>query len=578
MYTRYFGLKESPFSLAPDPRYLYLSGRHQEALAHLIYGVTEGGGFVQLTGDVGTGKTMLIRALLERLPENVDVALILYPILSVREFVCTICDELRIPYARDSASLKVLIDALNGFLLENYAKGRRTVLIIDEAQNLNREVLEQLRLLTNLETRKEKLLQILLIAQPELNNMLAQPDLRQLAQRVTARYSLKALFPHETRDYIIHRCRVAGAKAPLFSRAAMRAVHRFSDGVPRLINIICDRALLGTYARGRTAANTAVIHRAANQVGVNVVPRALWRPGVLAPLSTTTVLLIMLWQFWPLVQDRWYSVGAPLPLPQAQSLSAASSVTPLEPQARRAASAPADAPATGAASAVQVAEAERSSEPAQAPTIAELLADPQARTDTESALTALFAHWGLDYAKLRGATGCERAMNSGLQCLFQSGTWNNLRQLNRPAVIELIDGQGRKHHVLVAGLEGDRVASQLGEREYSFPIRELDRYWYGQYLMLWKPPLAEKRVLRRGMRGQSVVWLRNTLARYNRQPGGERSDLFDKELETEVKSFQRAHHLEDDGIVGSLTLIKLNSYDPVTAPPMLRKDPRARAG
>lgn len=580
MYTRYFGLKESPFSLAPDPRYLYMSGRHQEALAHLIYGVTEGGGFVQLTGDVGTGKTMLIRALLERLPDNVDVALILYPILSVREFVCAICDELRVPYARDSASLKVLIDALNGFLLENYAKGRRTVLIIDEAQNLNREVLEQLRLLTNLETRQEKLLQILLVAQPELNNMLAQADLRQLAQRVTARYSLKSLFPHETRDYISHRCRVAGAKAPLFTRAAMRAVHRCSDGVPRVINIICDRALLGAYARGRTLAGVAVIHHAAGQVGVKLAPRVLFRPGVLAPLSTTTVLLIMLWQFWPLVQQRWVSVGAPLPVLQEQSLSAVPRPSPGEPpQASAAASAPTDVSATMVvANTVQVAEAKRELEPVDAPTIEKLLADPQARTDTESALTALFAHWGFDYGQLQGTTGCERALKSGLQCLFQSGTWNNLRQLNRPAVIELIDGQGRKHHVLVAGLEGDRVVSQFGGREYSFATNELDRYWYGQYLMLWKPPLLEKRVLRRGMRGQSVVWLRNTLARYSGQPATRRSDVFDGQLEAEVREFQRAHQLEDDGIVGSLTLIKLNNYDPVTAPPMLRKSSRASTG
>ncbi len=580
MYTRYFGLKESPFSLAPDPRYLFMSGRHQEALAHLIYGVTEGGGFVQLTGDVGTGKTMLIRALLERLPDNVDVALILYPILSVREFVCAICDELRVPYSRDGASLKVLIDALNGFLLENYAKGRRTVLVIDEAQNLNRDVLEQLRLLTNLETRQEKLLQILLVAQPELNNMLAQADLRQLAQRVTARYSLKALFPHETRDYINHRCRVAGAKTPLFTGAALRAAHRFSDGVPRVINIICDRALLGAYSRGRTRAGVAVVHHAASQVGVKLTPRVLLRPGVLAPLSTTAVLLIMLWQFWPLVQQRWASVGAPLPVSQEQPLPATAAASPPEqPQASAGAGATTDvAAATVVANTVQVAEAKDNPESEERPTIERLLADPEARTDTESALTALFAHWGFDYAQLRGATGCERALKSGLQCLFQSGTWNNLRQLNRPAVIELIDDQGRKHHVLVAGLDGDRVASQFGDREYSFATNELDRYWYGQYLMLWKPPLLENRVLRRGMRGQSVVWLRNTLARYSGQPVDQRSDLFDRALEAEVREFQRAHQLEDDGIVGSLTLIKLNNYDPVTAPPMLRKSSRARTG
>jgi general secretion pathway protein A len=266
MYTRYFGLKENPFSIAPDPRFLYLSRRHQEALAHLIYGVTEGGGFVQLTGDVGTGKTMLIRALLERLPETVELALILYPLLSVHEFMRAICDELSIENAKD-ATLKDMIDALNDHVLANFAKGRRTVLIIDEAQNLNRDVLEQLRLLTNLETSKEKLLQILLVGQPELNSLLAQEDMRQLAQRVTARYSLGPLGAHETSEYILHRCLVAGAKTPLFSAPAMRWVHTLSGGVPRVVNIICDRALLGTYARGKAYANVSLVRRAAGQVG-----------------------------------------------------------------------------------------------------------------------------------------------------------------------------------------------------------------------------------------------------------------------------------------------------------------------
>ncbi|MBI5612210.1 MAG: AAA family ATPase, partial [Gammaproteobacteria bacterium] len=252
MYTRFFGLTENPFALPPDPGYLYLGQAHQEALAHLRYGIEQGGGFVQLTGEVGTGKTLLVRAVVERLPENVDVALILYPILSVFEFVAAICDELRVSYPAGTTSIKDLIDALNAHLLKSHADGRRTVLVIDEAQNLSREVLEQVRLLTNLETTKQKLLQIVLIGQPELDGLLAQRDLRQLAQRITARYRLTSLTRRETCDYILHRCRVAGAKTPLFSRAALRWVHMLSNGVPRLINVICDRALLGAYAGGKS--------------------------------------------------------------------------------------------------------------------------------------------------------------------------------------------------------------------------------------------------------------------------------------------------------------------------------------
>jgi len=220
MYTQYFGLKENPFALSPDPRYLYLSQRHQDALAHLMYGITGGGGFVQLTGEVGTGKTLMIRAMLLRLPDTVDVALVLYPFLSVRDFMVALCDDLRIKRPAEN-SLKTLIDTLNTFLLENHAKGRRTVLIVDEAHRLNREVLEQIRLLTNLETTKEKLLQIILVGQPELNSLLARPDMRQLAQRVTARYNLQALLPAETRAYVRHRCQVAGAETPLFKPMAL---------------------------------------------------------------------------------------------------------------------------------------------------------------------------------------------------------------------------------------------------------------------------------------------------------------------------------------------------------------------
>ncbi|MFQ5993657.1 MAG: AAA family ATPase [Acidiferrobacterales bacterium] len=593
MYNRHFGLKENPFSIAPDPRYLYLSRRHQEALAHLIYGVTEGGGFVQLTGDVGVGKTMLIRALLERLPDDVDVALILYPILSVQEFVCAICDELRIPYSKESVSLKVLIDALNAYLLENHAKGRRTVLIIDEAQNLSRDVLEQLRLLTNLETNTEKLLQILLVGQPELSNMLAQRDLRQLAQRITARYSLKALFPHETSDYIMHRCRVAGGKSPMFSRSAARWVHRLSGGVPRTINIVCDRALLGAYARGKTDVPASTVRRAADQVGRDVPKRFFLRPSVLALVPLTALAMVGGWQFSPTFMDIWNGdgpvalvsspyaqVATSLPEPSAQGVIAAQEKQ--EPVARtrseptvKAEQAPGGLPEAAVVAKSVSAEEGKTKEP----TVAEVLASPQTATDTETAFTGLFARWGLNYGSLPGNTGCARAAKSGLRCIFRSGTWNNLRHLNRPAVIELIDDKGQKHHVLVSALDGDRVASDFGGEQYEFPISELDRYWYGQYLLLWKPPISSKRTLRRGTRDKSVIWLRNALARYNgKSASSSNSRMFDKDLEEQVKAFQRDHHLLDDGVVGRLTLIQLNTYDNGNTPPLLWDAKKARTG
>src|SRR5213083_91076 len=226
MYATHFGLTERPFSLAPDPRYLYLSDAHREALAHLLYGVGGGGSVVQLTGEVGTGKTTVCRALLEQVPPDVDVAMIFNPRLTSVELLAVVCDELRVAYPAGTTSLKVLVDALSQALLEAHGRGRRTVLIIDEAQNLSAEVLEEVRLLTNLETTREKLLQVILIGQPELAEILARPDLRQLAQRVTARYHLRPFTEEETRAYVQHRMEVAGQRQPIFETGAVRVAHR----------------------------------------------------------------------------------------------------------------------------------------------------------------------------------------------------------------------------------------------------------------------------------------------------------------------------------------------------------------
>jgi general secretion pathway protein A len=582
MYTQYFGLKENPFALSPDPRYLYLSQRHQDALAHLMYGITGGGGFVLLTGEVGTGKTLLIRALLQRLPETVDVALVLYPFLSVHEFMIALCDDLRIQRPAEN-SLKALIDTLNAFLLENHANGRRTVLIVDEAHRLNRVVLEQIRLLTNLETTKEKLLQIVLVGQPELNGLLAQPEMRQLAQRITARYNLQALLPRETRAYVLHRCRVAGAASPLFSPFALSWVYRLTRGVPRLVNLLCDRALLAAYAAGKTRVGVGLVRAAAREVksGNPQSPRSR-----MALFAASAALIIGLagagvWYFAP----QWLTgilpagdlAGAVAEAPTAVASAPApvNDATPASAPDKPDGAKPAETSATGAtppASAPATAES-------PTPSLEQLLADPAIPTDTDTAFTGLFAQWGIDYSQYTGSTGCERAQKAGLRCLFDSGTWNNLRQLNRPAIIELIGSSGTRHHVLVSHLQGDQVTIEFPGKQFHFPLGDVDRMWFGKYLALWNPPGIGDRAIRRGMRGAPVAWVRSVLKRYGLGEGDtSANDFFDAGLEEQVKEFQRRHQLQDDGIVGKMTLVYLSTYDTNSSSPLLNSatDPATR--
>lgn len=300
MYKEYFGLKEEPFSIAPDPQFLYMSEKHREALAHLIYGMKTDGGFVLLTGEVGTGKTTVCRSLLKHVPEHSEVAFILNPKLSVVELLATICDELGIEYPPGTTSIKVFVDRLNLFLLDAHSRDKKTILIIDEAQNLGVDVLEQIRLLTNLETDKRKLLQVILLGQPELNWLLEQPELRQLAQRVTARYHLEPLSRRDLSAYLAYRLARAGVERPLFTRAAINKLYRLSGGVPRLINLISDRALLGAYARGEHM----VTPRLLNVAAIEILGKARLRR--LREALVFTALLIVLVTIVAGMAVYWY--------------------------------------------------------------------------------------------------------------------------------------------------------------------------------------------------------------------------------------------------------------------------------
>ncbi|SPJ13680.1 General secretion pathway protein A (fragment) [Syntrophobacter sp. SbD2] len=265
MYRKYFGMKRSPFSIAPDPRFLYVSEQHREAMAHLLYGIRSDGGFVLLTGEVGTGKTTIVRSLLQTPHKNIVVAFIIHPALSVDELLAAICDEFAIGYPRKT-SIKDLVDRINAFLLDLNARRKKAILIIDEAQNLGHNVLEQIRLLTNLETNERKLLQIILVGQPELRDKLARPELRQLAQRIVARCHLEALSKADLFLYVNHRLEVAGGKTELFSQEALNRLYVYSGGIPRLINILCDRALLGAFVLQKEFVDSVTLAKAAGEV------------------------------------------------------------------------------------------------------------------------------------------------------------------------------------------------------------------------------------------------------------------------------------------------------------------------
>jgi general secretion pathway protein A len=568
MYTTYFGLTEAPFSMTPDPRYLYMSERHREALAHLLYGIGEGGGFVQLTGEVGTGKTTLCRCLLEQLPPRVDVALILNPRLTDIELLAAVCDELRIPYPAGTTSRKLLVDALYRYLLDAHEQGRRTVLIVDEGQDLATDVLEQIRLLTNLETPTQKLLQIILIGQPELIRLLDKEELRQLAQRVTARYHLLPFSEDDTRAYIVHRIQIAGQKKKIFTDAAMRAVHEAARGIPRLINAICDRALLGGYTQDQHRVMAATVRRAASEVlGETLTPRPArrwqWVGAAVLVAALVTGTWVLVTQGQARLIRRAVIPSAPNPTPTSATLSApvlpaASSAVPAPgvPDGDAAAdtsqdAAPAASVATARAGQVRTLNATK---------LVALLSDPLLRADKKSAFASLYASWRLDFDASKHNLGCERGRSEGLQCLFKTGTWAKLRRFNLPAIIELSTPTGDRRYATVVALDEQNATLDFGGRRHTFPVSEIDLYWDGPFILLWKAPVLSSVPIRPGTRGKDVEWVREQFAELDGVPGGGRNRyVFDDDLRARVIAFQRSRSLMADGIVGEETLTHLSA-------------------
>ncbi|RZJ55257.1 MAG: peptidoglycan-binding protein, partial [Acidovorax sp.] len=518
MYAPFFGLQHPPFSIAPDPRYLFMSERHREALAHLLYGLDAGGGFVLLTGEVGAGKTTVCRCFLEQIPQHCNVAYIFNPKLTVRELLRSICDEFGVPHKPTVPggveTVKDYIDPLNASLLAAHGAGRNTVLIIDEAQNLSASVLEQLRLLTNLETSERKLLQIILIGQPELRAVVAQPAMEQLAQRVIARFHLGALTPQETHQYIAHRLAVAGLNGPLpFDRRAIQRVHKLSHGIPRRINLLCDRALLGAYAAGARQVTKTIVNRAAREVfdapasgrawqGARALPR--WASAGIGAVAGAAAVAAAGWVLgvWP-VQTAGTAGAGPAAAPSA---AAASSTTSALTSSTRgaasngAAAGPARAASAGAANTATAATAGTASTTAASGSPTASAAAPgtlsaleqfvQAQPASDAgAWQALASAWGVTLPA--GADACATLPRDGLRCYRNRRAGLNLvRQIDRPVLLALYASEDAEAPVSVVlrGLDNDTATLEGAGRTLQVPVAELAQAWRGDIATLWRTP------------------------------------------------------------------------------------------
>lgn len=534
MYYHYFGLSENPFSIAPNPQFLYMSDRHREALAHLTFGLRESGGFVLLTGEVGTGKTTVSRCLLEQLPGNTDVAFIFNPTLTEQELLATICDDFGIAYP-PTPTLKQLTDLLHQHLLGNTARGRETVLIIDEAQHLQPQVLEQLRLLTNLETNTRKLLQVILIGQPELQQLLGRRELRQLAQRITARYHLLPLTLDEVARYVSHRLAVAGCSRPLFTKAAIKRLHQVSGGVPRLLNLLCDRSLLGAYAQSAPMVDRKHIdHAAAEALLPSDQPleqRRRWPlAGVLAVAASSLVLVAALSYAAWLVHDV---------------VTAAPTAATATPSAKPSAS-------LGAAANAVPGEVE--------PQLLNRLIG-QSR-ELQPSLAVLFERWGL-VAPQQG--GCQSAKSMGHECYWREDNIDALLALGLPATVRLLDAQGQLFYATIIARQQQRLRLVMAGHELDVDAQWLRDRWQGAFVLLWSPPPGYVSPLSWTASGEAVQWLENSISlNLGEQP--RRVRQFDRELEAKVRRFQQAQGLKVDGVAGVQTLIHLSRVLALDAP------------
>jgi general secretion pathway protein A len=542
VYYEHFGLHEKPFNMTPDPRFLFLSESHREALAHLVYGIDNRTGFIALTGEVGAGKTTVLRALLAQLdPERYRTALIFNPCLSAPDLLQAINREFHIP--ADGLGQSALLENLNQFLIRQNEEGRIVVLVIDEAQNLQPEVLEQIRLISNLETEREKLLQIVLAGQPELGQLLGRKDLRQLNQRIVVRYHLRPMTAHDTFLYIKHRLNVAGGKRILsFSREAANKIYRYSGGLPRLVNIASDRTLLAAYT-GNTQQITA---RVAATGIADLKPRRNWLNWkFLAGAGVFTVACAAV--FFHLYGQQMIDRSAP---PAAAEPTESVAKEPV---------------AQGSMIVKKIAESPAVQPPSR--TLETVLARQSEQESARDAFNTLAKAWKIKPVEgtvdLSDARAIDRmALERGMALYRFSGNLGTLLRFDSPAILDLqFPGIPGRRYVALTGMKDGWVLVELSPADTTaLPAADLEQHWSGRGLIFWRNPLELPATILPGSSGRHVRELQGLLA----QAGTYRGRItgkYDGQTRSAVREFQSAKRIEPDGVVGHKTLILLYRAD-----------------
>lgn len=539
MYNKHFRFSEAPFSIAPNPRYLYLSEQHREAMAHLKYGIEANGGFILLTGEVGTGKTTVCRCFLEHIPDNINIAIILNPPLSETELLQAICDELKIAY--DGAeNVNQLTVRLNDYLLHAHGEGQRTVVVVEEAQHLDRSVLERLRLLTNLETDKVKLLQVILIGQPELLDNIMKPEMTQLAQRIIARCHLRALTPKDLSHYLEHRLKIVGGSIDVFPEPVQALLFRLSKGVPRLINLICDRALLGCYAQGKQKVDTKTLLLAAREVIGERKYRA-GRTGLLSKVSWAAAIIAIVGLVY---------AGVVRQQPEEQP-----AVTENVKQAEQA------MPPAGKISLHKFGQNEHETDFAneRMEGVAGML-DFDAMLEGDfgawDAYQSVFEQWEVG-AMPAGVTPCEYANRHSLTCWHADAPLIAVMQVNRPAVVKLKGRSGKTQYVALLSFNAQHFFLRAGKHTVRASREQVRDAWAGEYTVLWRRPPGYIDTLRPGYRGEVLPWLFARMSQINNETIT--GDVYGLQMMDRVRRLQRECRLQVDGLTGRHTVVMLNS-------------------